>query len=74
MAVPSRSSDAVGVFKLPPEPEPAVPADPPPSEVISKSWRSPQEYHCGSCKSPVGKKEESCPICEKRLNWEGLAE
>lgn len=67
MPVPDiKSSAAVGVFKLPPDPEPAVPADPPPS--------SPQEYHCASCKAPVGLREESCPICEKRLNWEGLAE
>jgi len=66
MALPDiKSSDAVGVFKLPPDPEPAGPADPPPS--------FPQEYHCSSCKSPVGLSEKSCPICEKGLNWEGLA-
>ena len=49
--------DAIGVF-LPPEPVERE------SDV--------QTYHCNHCRAPVHPGEQSCSVCQERLNWAGI--
>ena len=50
--------DAIGVF-----------TDPEPVEIEPEGE---QPYHCDNCQGTVHQGDESCGVCEQRLNWAGI--
>ena len=54
------STEAIGIA----DPQPALSPTPPIPE--------PDTYHCQTCSTPIVRSDTRCPLCEIRLDWQGV--